>query len=303
MTRTPRRRGARGVAAWAALVVVLMPVCEARAQGDGPAVAVEEAGPCWQEPAPRFDLLPWQLLWQPPLANQRAPRMYAKATSLDNEFTQKNVDTALGGELGLVRYHPASWPEAEFQLDFFGVHFSRWANFHEAMAGDYRYGFPLTFRSGPWQAKFGYEHTSTHLGDDFIWIHNRFKVRYVRDELVLGLSYRWWNELRLYGEFGYALSIASPVMEGRERFDWGVEWSLQEPTGWKGQPFAAFDMDLRPEQQWQPNMTLQLGWQWIPNDRHGSFRLALELYDGFSPYGQFLTVRERWVGVGVFVDF
>ncbi len=253
---------------------------------------------------PRWEFLPAEpLLWQPPLASLRQPRMFVIADSLDNASTSETINTAIGATVGLFRFRPCRWPHVEFEVDFFGVHFSRWSERHLAIAGDYRFGFPVTFRSGPWQGKVGYEHTSTHLGDDFIEISGQRKVQYVRDELVLGLAYRWWNQLRVYGELGIAVYLGSVYERSPERFNWGIEWSRQEPTGWKGQPFAAFDMDLRPEQNYDPNMSLQLGWQWIPVNQRTSGRLALQLYDGRSPYGQFITAREQWYGIGVFIDF
>jgi hypothetical protein len=265
---------------------------------------IEPLGPDGPPAAlPRCEMLPLHLLWQPPLAGLRQPRMYVMPTSLDNDFTQQTIDTAIGGTIGLFRYRPTCWPESEFQLDFFGAHFSRWSERHLAVAGDYRYGFPVTFASGPWQAKLGYEHTSTHLGDDFIKSTGRFKVQYVRDDLVFGLAYRWWEQFRVYGEIGMAAYLGTPYSNGRERFAWGLEWSRQHPTGWKGQPFAAFNMDLRPEQDYSVNVSFQAGWQWIPEHQRVSARLALELYHGKSPYGQFLQDKERWVGLGFFLDF
>jgi hypothetical protein len=230
--------------------------------------------------------------------------MFVQFNSLDNGYTRQNTDTAIGGEFGLFRFKSLAFPDTQYQIDFMGVHFSRWSERAWAVGGDYRYGFPVTFKSGPWEGKIGYEHTSTHVGDDFIKTHGRYKERYVRDEIVAGLSYRWWNQLRLYGEAAVAMWMASPVEKGSERYDWGFEWSRQEPTGWKGQPFAAFDMDLRPEQDFNPNICLQVGWQWIPCDqRTTSVRLAFEWYDGYAPYGQFFLMKDRWVGVGVFLDF
>jgi hypothetical protein len=260
-----------------------------------------ECGPC---APPKCEFLPLApLLWQPPLAGLRQPRMYVIPNNVENYSTRQTIDTAIGATVGLFRFRPSWTPGTEFEIDFFGVHFSRWSERHLAVAGDYRYGFPVTFQSGPWQGKIGYEHTSTHLGDDFIKASGQFKVQYVRDEVVFGLAYRWANEIRLYGEFGYAVYLGSPFREGPERFAWGIEWSRQQPTGWSGQPFAAFDMDLRPEQGYKANLSAQLGWQWIPVNQRASGRIALQYYDGYSPYGQFLLNREHWFGVGLFIDF
>jgi hypothetical protein len=229
--------------------------------------------------------------------------MYVVGTTLDEYYTHETLDTAIGAVVGLFRYTPPGHPDAPWQLDFFAVHFSRWSDRAHAVVSDYRYGLPITWATGGWQAKVGYEHTSTHLGDDYIKTFQRYKERYVRDEIVFGLSYRWFNQLRLYGEFGYAFSMGCSNYQGRDRFEWGLEWSKQAPTGWCGQPFAAFDMDLRPEQDYEANMCLQLGWQWIPPSQVYSFRFAAEFYRGYAPYGQLYQVKEEWAGLGLFLDF
>ncbi len=249
------------------------------------------------------ELLPARRLWRPPLANQWQPRMYVKPTTLDNQFTEQTIDTALGATIGLFRCYPTGCPDVAVQLDGFAVHFARWSNLQDAVGGDYRYGLPLTFALGPWHAKISYEHTSTHLGDDYIRMFGRLRVPYIRDEVVFGLDHVWWEQLRLYGEVAYAFDINVPNEQGRERFDWGLEWCPQGPTGWRGRPFAAFDMDLRPELDYKPNVTLQLGWQWVPETEYLRARLGVEFYDGRSTFGQFIGMKERWVGLFLAGDF
>jgi hypothetical protein len=247
--------------------------------------------------------LPGTLLWEPPLANLHEPRMFVIPNSLQNAHTRKTIDTAIGGDIGLLRITPDCDPAHGFQQDFFAVVFSRFADDRTDTANDFRFGAPLTFACGDWSGKIGYEHTSTHLGDDFIRLSGQSKQGLIRDEIVLGAAYRFWNQLRIYGQFGYALSMSSPEGKKPSRFDWGIEWSQQQNTGWRGQPYAAFDMELREEQDFHPNLSTQLGWQWRGNGNIPSFRMAVEYYDGKSPYGQFFRDREEWVGFGVFIDY
>jgi Protein of unknown function (DUF1207) len=168
---------------------------------------------------------------------------------------------------------------------------------------DYRFGFPLTFAWGNWEAKAGYEHTSTHLGDQLVEITHRKHVGHVRDEGVLGLAYRFWEDFRVYGIWGYPLSATTAVGSDTTRYDWGLEWSTLRATGRRGHPFAAFDMELRADQGYTPNMTGQVGWQWRGTDRGTSLRIAVEGYDGDSMYGQFFREHEHFLGFGVFLDF
>jgi hypothetical protein len=248
-------------------------------------------------------VLPLTLLWQPPLANLREPRTYLLGTSLSNDNTKSTLDTAIGGTVGLWRSWANDHPEFAYQQDFFAVVLTRFSEFNTQVDEDYRFGFPITFAWAGWQAKISYEHTSSHLGDQFMENTGRRHEGLVDDEVVLALAYRFDNALRLYGQYGYGFGFSS--LDGRlpNRFDWGIEWSRQHPTGLRGQPFAAFDMELREVQGYQPNSTLEVGWQWLSQAMRPGLRLALTYYNGDSVYGQFFRDRERWVGLGLFMDY
>lgn len=248
----------------------------------------------------KYTILPSSLLWLPPLANQREPRMFGKITNLNNEST---IDTAIGGEFGLGRIGPVKSECEGVQLDIFAVAFTRFNEQRLLVTADYRVGIPLTYAKGPWSAKLSYEHTSTHLGDEYIERTGRRQVPHVRDEIVFGLSRYLWNQLRLYGQLGYSFSTSNIVGENRDRYDLGIEWSKLQDTGIKGQPFAALDFDLRSDQDFYANTTLQVGWQWKTLKTRYSARVAFEYYNGYSPYGQFFQDREDWVGVGAFYDW
>ncbi len=247
--------------------------------------------------------LPATLLWQPPMANALQPRMALNLTTLRNDTTTKTIDTAIGGELGLFRITPPSWHGLQFEPDFFAVVLSRFADHSQFTAADFRFGFPLTFAYENWHAKIGYEHTSTHLGDDFVENSGGRKQANIRDEIVFGLDYVFADQLRVYGVFGYAGYISTPTNSPPARYDLGVEWSKNQTTDWKGQPFAAFDLEFRGDQNYAADTTLQLGWQWKEIDTGRSFRTGVELYNGRSPYGQFYLTHERFAGYGVWIDF
>lgn len=264
----------------------------------GEETRTSEFRPWWREPI-EYRVLPGTLLWQIPLANQREPRTDGKFLAVNGQST---VDTAIGGQFGLLRFGPKDRSFEGIQIDGFAAVFTRFNDRRLLTAADYRVGLPLTFASGPWQAKFSYEHTSTHLGDEFIQSTGRLQKAHVRDELVWGLA-RWLHdEIRLYGQVGYSFHTSKLVGNDRMRYDWGLEWSKQAPTSWKGRPFAAYDMDLRSDQSWTINSTVQLGWQWRTIQRR-SARMAAEFYNGRSPYGQFYRVREQWIGFGAYLDW
>lgn len=281
------------------------------APAQAPALPVAQASPLdnmaplQAEPLPdKWTLGPSTQLWELPLANPQQPRLRLLRTSLDNAATVNTFDTNIGWIQGIFRCNPNQVPEEGIQLDFFGTVLSRFSDNTSLVAADYRFGFPLSFAWGPWQAKIAYEHTSAHLGDDAILLTGRAPVTYIRDEAVFGLARRFWDDFRVYGVVAYAGYLAAPVHESKPwRFDWGLEWNGRSKTTVWGRPFAALDMEMRGDQNNSVNFTGQIGWQWRGYDNGPSLRLALEYYDGRSQFGQFHFDRESFIGFGVLLGY
>lgn len=249
---------------------------------------------------------PNSLLWEPPLAVKKDPRMQLLYSNLPNYVGGNTVDTSIGMTMGLYR---AEFEAADFatQLDIFGLVLTRLSP-DDLMLADYRFGLPLTFRWGWWQAKLAYEHTSAHLGDELIRASGRVTQSFAKDEVVVGVGRYLFDSLRVYGHVGYAFSFQVPGLEGttreKTRFDVGFEWFLRQPTGWAGTPFAAVNIECRGDQQYDANYTFQAGWLWRnPTMRLGTVRVFVERYDGHSPYGQTIRDRERFTSVGFGFDY
>jgi len=271
---------------------------------DGAGANVESFGPEFTWGQKRITFLPYTLLWQPPLANPHEPRFYAKSTNLETSEFRQVADFSIGGTLALWRCAPIDRPDDGVQVDLFATTLSRFIK-NDAMAAlDYRVGFPITYARGPWSAKVSYEHTSTHLGDEFLLATGtRFRSA-TRDEFTGGLAYRVLEPLRVYGTLAYAAGLGSFVEDPNPmRYTVGAEWSRPLATGIFGQPFAALDVEFRGNEDFTPNLTAQLGWQWLAAYRRPGFRAALEFYDGRSPFGQLSDRHESWVGFGLFFDY
>lgn len=258
----------------------------------------DDNSPFWS--SVRYVPLPGSLLWEPPMANQREPRMAVKFTNARGEDT---IDTAIGGAFSIGRLAPEGRVNEGIEIDAMAAVFTRFNERRLLTAADYRVGMYAAYAKNSWSAKLGYEHTSTHLGDEYINVFGRQQVAYVRDEIVFGLSRRFLNEIRVYGEAGYSVSTSKLLLGNRDRYLTGVEWSKDESTGLRGQPFSALDFDFRSDQNYHSNVTFQLGWQWKQLPSRQSCRLALEVYNGKSPFGQFYTDSEHWVGFTMALDW
>jgi hypothetical protein len=260
----------------------------------------------WQGQEYEYVTLPSTLLWKPPIANLREPQFYGIFHNINGK---SYIDTAIGAEFGLGRIAPKgkSDPSRQLeneglQLDVFGAVFTRFDPKRFLTAIDYRAGIPLVYKKGPWSTKLSYEHTSTHIGDEYSQAYHVLQKPLVLDEVVFGLSRYWGEHLRTYGQFGYAFNTAKETNNNnRTRFDWGISYSNYYDTGPTGRPFAAYDMDIRSYQNYTPNNSLQIGWQWVQHGR--SVRLAFQYYEGRSMFGQFYTKEENWYGFGGYYNF
>ncbi len=250
--------------------------------------------------------LPNTLLWNPGLAVKRDPKMQVTYSDLRNYRSSNTVDASIGGTQGLFRLAPEG-ADFETQLDIFGVVHTRLSP-DDLMFADYRFGIPITWRWGWWQGKIAYEHTSAHLGDELIASQGRFVRSWSKDELVLGLGMFVTDNLRVYGNYGYALQFVVPDVlastRTRSRYDIGAEWLPHCPTGFAGSPFGAANAEWRGEQNFTPNITLQAGWMWRnPFQREGQFRIFVEHYRGRSPFSQDFTTKESFTSIGMGFDF
>jgi hypothetical protein len=260
----------------------------------------------WQGQEYEYVTLPSTLLWKPPIANLREPQFYG---IFHNIKGQSYIDTAIGAEFELGRIAPKGKSDPNRQLeneglglDVFGAVFTRFNQKRFLTSIDYRAGIPLVYKKGPWSTKLSYEHTSTHIGDEYSQAYHVYQKPLVLDEVVFGLSRYWGEHLRTYGQFGYAFNTAKETnANNRTRFDWGISYSNYDDTGPTGRPFAAFDMDIRSYQGYTPNNSFQLGWQWVNQGR--SVRLAFQYFEGKSMYGQFYTKSENWYGFGGYYNF
>jgi hypothetical protein len=214
-------------------------------------------------------------------------------------------DATLGGRVGMVRYGDND-PIAPsgFQLDFYGAAIARLDvdNKQDLDSCDYVFGFPITWGDAQWQWKWGYAHTSSHLGDELAVrvpgaLANR--VNYVRDGFVFGTSYYVVPDWRVYGEFEYAFHHsdgAEPI-----NFQFGTEISPAGPTGcWT--PFVAVNCEARQDVDFGGYVNTQAGWL-RRNVLDQTVRLGFQYYNGKNSQYQFFQQSQQQLGAAIWYDF
>jgi len=270
------------------------PIVSAPATCYGPTCGPRQ---CWS-----WQQVPDGLMFPSYLAGPREPRLGSQW--YQDQSGEWYWDSALGGRVGLLRYgtQDSAWPEG-YQLDVEGAAFPRLTldEYRDLVAADFRFGFPLTHRQGPWETKFGYYHISSHIGDEYLEKHPGYtRINYVRESLVLAVAWRPNPDWRLYAEAGYAVYTAG----GAEpwEFQFGAEYSPARPTGFWGDPFIAVNGHLREENDFGGNVTAQAGLQWRGHSGD-LFRLGAHYFNGLSSQYQFYNDFEQQVGVGVWYDY
>jgi hypothetical protein len=247
-------------------------------------------------------LLPEGAIWQSYWAGVHEPRLSAVTFRADNGVAY--TDPTLGGRVSLLRYGTEGTGRPQgFELQAEGAAFPR-LNLDEDWdleSADYRAGFPLIYGRENWQAKFGYYHLSSHLGDEFIIRQNSFadRINYSRDALALAISYFPHPAWRFYAEAGWAFYYR--VSEPWE-FQFGVDIAEPGPTGPWGTPFIAINGHLREEVDFSGNVVAQAGWLWRGNNTH-TLRLGFHYYNGKSSQYEFFDEFEEQIGGGIWFDY
>lgn len=219
-------------------------------------------------------------------------------------------DITLGGRAPILRYGTknAILPEG-FQFDIEGsVHLRLdLENEMEMDSNDFRFGLPLSYGNKIWQVKGGYYHVSSHMGDERMLRleaagkpHRR--INYVREALAFGVSYRPFPALRFYAEADYAFDRGEFTKAWH--FQFGAEYSSPFPSqGFRGAPFAAVNLLLLQEHNYDGSINVQAGWQWR-GPRNQLLRVGLQYFGGVSEQYEHIHVyREHKIGIGLWYDF
>lgn len=216
-------------------------------------------------------------------------------------------DITLGGRVGLLRFgsthrddvRPEGW-----QLDIEGAAFPRLdpEDERDLVSADFRFGVPLTYGIGRYQTKFAYYHLSSHIGDEYLIKNPTFVRRnYVRDSIVWGNAYYITDDLRIYGEIGYAFYTdggADPI-----ELQTGAEYSPAHFTGFHGAPFAAINALLKQEFDFGGLFNVQAGWQWRGQHNRRLVRIGGEYSNGKSEQFEFYNNSEQRLGLGMWFDY
>ncbi len=251
-----------------------------------------------------WQVLPQGLLWRSYLAGPKEPRMGVNVF-YEGHSKEWFWDATLGGRFSLLRYgtfDPIMPQGVELQVE--GAAFPRLTldSQRDLVACDYRFGIPLVFRRGPIEGKFSYYHLSAHLGDEYMLTHPHHyrRINYSRDCLVAAVAFYPIQDLRVYGEIGWA--FYSDGGTDPWEFQLGADYCPIAPTGRCGAPFFAINGHFHEEHNFGGALTVQAGWAWRGRTGH-LLRTGLHYFNGMSEMYEFFGEHESQIGLGIWLDY
>jgi hypothetical protein len=228
--------------------------------------------------------------------------MGAEFVSEENQGTLLDVD--IGGRVSVLRKGTVG-PNAEgVELQVYGSALARLSMERQSdvEATDYVFGVPIVWRRGPTAVRFGYDHVSSHIGDEYLIRNPHFeRINYVRDAMAFAVMHNITEAVDVYGEANYGFHVSG----GAERwhFQFGAEYQPCAPPGFRGAPVVAVNTLLRQEFDYEGSFGAVAGWQWRGLTSNDVLRVGLTTYVGRSRQFSFFDRYEKLFGIGIWYDF
>lgn len=276
-----------------------------------PAQELHRGGP--ERPAAASDergavLLPGGDLFRPLVADPNEPVFFASyLTGATPSRGSGTASVAFGTTVGFVRWRGPG-PTDGIQVGLSGGVFAQFdmtKKSHDLINADYIVGFPLTYRRGPYSARFRFYHQSSHLGDEFVE-SNEVERRNLSFEAFELLVARDFGPFRGYGGGEYRFNRTPHDDLKHGLLHGGVEFRYPQPLMRIARvgalrPVAAIDAKSFEQRDWGVGWSGRAGVEVGPvEDRVGArtVSLLLEIYDGPNPYGQFYFETTSFIGFG-----
>ncbi|MGC1275371.1 MAG: DUF1207 domain-containing protein, partial [Planctomycetaceae bacterium] len=148
-----------------------------------------------------WHLLPGDVLYESLIAGVHAPRMGAELVGDQDQGGL--LDVSIGGRIPVVRKGAVGPDASGWELQVYGAALSRLSMDRESdvEATDYAFGIPIVWRRGATAVSFGYDHLSSHIGDEYLIKNPGFRrVNYVRDSVELAVMQGLTESVSVYGE-------------------------------------------------------------------------------------------------------
>lgn len=252
-------------------------------------------------------------VFRPLIADPKQPQFFAtwQVTQVRTSRTSSNIGAvALGENFGFYtkRRGCDGW-QVSLLTGIFSQ-FNMDTTTTELINTDFVVGVPVTWRAGNWSARIRYYHQSSHVGDEFLLGRpgfNRLNLSFEEVEAIFSYDYQW---ARLYAGGGVLVHRELPSLD-RNRVQWGFEARGPSMASKLGKafdgliltPVLAADFKTFEELKWIINTNVVAGIEWSRPQSNRRFRIMLNYYHGFNPYGQFFAQKIQTMGAGFYFMF
>jgi len=207
------------------------------------------------------DFLPGKNLFRPFIADPTQPSYNVRLTAPAGVGRLAEIN--MGDELGLAAWET---PSGKLQLGVMGgvaarFDISRVTN--DFQIADFSLAFPVDYKTGPWELRAMYWHTSSHLGDDYVKsrdLQPSTLQKHVTDDFRALASFAVSDRFRVYGGAACAFNII-PSDAGKHMLHGGTEFFFgPESATKKTRPFfLAADLQSWQRVSWNPSFTARAG--------------------------------------------
>jgi hypothetical protein len=253
-----------------------------------------------------YELFPHDDPFRSPIADPTEPRAALSRLEVRRPGGEFRAATAaIGYDFGLLRRHGPN-PDDGWQLSVFGSVdsvFNLDLPGDALMNSDYRFGFPVTWRSGRFSMRARLYHQSSHLGDELILGGNaprRIALSFETADFLVAWGYAG---LRVYGGAGHVLRSSHESYDGTGLHA-GFDYVSSTPVLFGQRLTAGLDVKWIQQVDWHSGVSAKAGIKFGRQslERRG-LTLLIEAYDGFAPFGQFFVEEWRYRGASLQFDF
>lgn len=182
--------------------------------------------------------------------------------------------------------------QAEFDMD---------QNNQPLLNQDYFVGFPLSWQGEQWGARFRLFHQSSHLGDELLLSENppeRENLSYEAADFLV--SYNVMPTWRIYGGGTWILRKQWDALHNLGS-QIGTEWISQKTVALGAHAVVSGDVRWFEAFSDDPQRRALAGLRWVSqNNSQRSATVAMTLFEGAVPFGQFFNYRATFYGMQVF---
>jgi hypothetical protein len=254
-------------------------------------------------------LLPAGHLFKPLIADPRwAHFSVAYRNYQNNNFDGRNVASVSFGET--IPFYRSNFGQSSVQWET-GIQAGVFSDFNldtsskDLVNTDFIASIYSSMRAGRFSAFGRLFHQSSHLGDEFILAHSKFKrVNLSYEGADLKLSYELPFGVRLYGGGGGMFDREPSTLK-----PWMAQYGVEFRSPWRidfasMRPIIAADIKNFQENNWNMDLSARAGFEFENLQVLGrKLQILAEYYNGYTPSGQFYKNKIEYLGVGLHYHF